>query len=290
MATESDQPYPMPDGTQPYAPPPQQPPMYPPYPMMPWMPMPYMPPPPRPRGPPRKALFQVGAVGLFVLAGSSIASGVLWLINFSHFSYSYEYPWHITITGVLAVIAMSMASVGYFGLYRNYGSLTGAAAAIYGLVAAGLFAGLSVASIQHQTGGYYYDYSEYTMRMEILWAGYAIYAVAPILMGVAHAVSRFHLTIPGLGIASAVLMIIAGGFVTSLILAFVGFFILAAGGIVGGINFARAPVYDEKMAQSWQQMMSPMFNPMLAGPPPQFQSPGSGPPPANGWTPPKPPY
>jgi len=304
MVSEYVQPYPVPEVVtehidQPETPLPQMP-MYPPYPYAPWMPMPFMPRPPRPKGTPKKSLFQVGAAGLFMMAGSGIACGALYLIrSFSYYS-SNTYPWHIPVIGALMFISLIVSSAGYFGLYRNYGSGMGLATTIYMVIAACIFLSMMVASIEYHSYHDYYYYENngyYSTQTEIQWAGYVVLGVAPILMGVSHILSRFHLTIHGLGIAVGILFIIAGSFQITMFLSFVGFFVMTAGAICGGVNFARAPVYTEKELGNWMPPMPyvmpmPPMDPRMMGNMPQYYPPPGGqiPGPAYGRAPPRRPY
>jgi hypothetical protein len=304
MVSDNEQPYPVSDVAtehidRPEAPPPQMP-MYPPHGYYPWMPMPYMPRPPRPKGTPKKSLFQVGAAGLFMTAGSGIACGALYLIrSFSYYSSS-TYPWHVPAIGALMFISLIVSSAGYFGLYRNYGSGFGLGTAIYMVIAACIFLSMMVASISYHSYSDYYYYENngyYNTDTEVQWAGYAVLGVAPILMGISHILSRFHLTLHGLGIAVGVLLIIAGSFQITMFLSFVGFFVMTAGAICGGVNFARAPVYSEKELGNWMlpmpyMMPMPPMDPRMMGNMPQYYPPPAGqiPGPAYGRAPPRRPY
>jgi len=109
-----------------------------------------------------------------------------------------------------------------------------------------------------------------------MWAGYIVFGVAPILLGISHFVSRHHMTLPGLNVAAGVLLIIGGSFIISFILSSVGFFLLCAAGICAAIAFAKAPVYDPESLP--QARVSPAY--------------ASAYPPAYGWSPyqPRPPY
>ncbi|MBM4249996.1 MAG: hypothetical protein FJ149_11340 [Euryarchaeota archaeon] len=217
---------------------------------MPYMPYPVIAP-PRPRGPPARPLFYIGAAGMFVLAAAGILGGLVFFIAPFGYGYGRGYPFEIVITGVMVLISSVMAAVGYLGLYRNYGSGMGAASGIYLLIAASLFLVLTAGSIEYHSFGGYWDetgYGYYTPNIFMYWTGYIIFGVAPILTGTSHLVSRHHMTIPGLGVATGVLLIIGGAFLITLFLSFVGFFILTAGAICGGINFAKAPIYQMNMS------------------------------------------
>lgn len=251
---------------------PRPPPYY--YPQ--WMPPVHYLPPPRPIGIPDARLFRAGAVGMILMASTGILAGISFFVDgFLWYSAS-NYPIWVPISGVFVMVSSILCAVGYFGKYKNYGSAMGAAAGIYLLIGGILFFVLTFASIRQVSfGGYYYSstiYTYYTRDVFTFWGGYILFGVAPILLGVSHIISRHHMLLPGLNIATGVLLIIGGSFIISLILSFVGFFIMCAAGICGAIAFAKAPVYDP------------------ASLPPAMSPPAY--PPAYGWSPyrPEPPY
>lgn len=205
--------------------------------------------PPTPTGTPIRALFYVGAVGMFIIAATGIIGGILSLVGFG-FDYGRDYPMEVVVIGILVLVASVISAIGYIGLYRNYGSAMGAASGIYLLIASSLFLAFTVAAIHrvwYTYEGYYdsYSYSYYSVNPWLYITGYVLFGIAPILLGVSHIVSRNHMTIPGLGISTGVLFIIAGSFIISTLLSFVGFIMLAPAGILGGINFVKAPIYSQ---------------------------------------------
>jgi len=222
------------------------------------MPPMYFPPPPRPRGPPRPGLFRMGAVGLFLLAATGIFTGVSFLTN-GLFYYNHDtYPIWIPIAGALVLFSSLLGMAGFYGQYHHYGSGMGAAAGLYLLIGGILFILLTVTSVQHYGSSYY---QTWTTNILQTWGGYIIFGVAPILMGTSNIVSRHHMGMPGLGTTSGVLFIIAGSFIISYVLSFIGFFILTAGSIVAGIHFAKAMVYHpEDMAERpMPEMVAPAY-------------------------------
>jgi len=234
-----------------------------PYPYYPF-PVPYVAP-PRPRGPPRKGLLQAGAGGLFMLAGSSIAAGVLELMfGFTSF---YGYPWWIPVVGVLMLSSLVLSSVGYFGKYHNYGSEMGAGTGIFALIAGPMFLALTAGGIESYDFGRLGITSYYSIRPELFWTGYILLGVAFILMGTSHILSRNHLTIPGLCVAAGVLMIIGGSLIITLVLSFAGYFVLGAGGILGGINLLKAPVYGNQPGETGAPGLPPAYG---GSPPPRM--------------------
>ena len=242
-----------------------------------WMPPVHYPAPPRPRGNPDRRYFRAGTVGLILLAATGLIAGISDILQGYLSFYESSYPIWVPITGTFVMVSSILGAVGYFGKFKNYGSGMGLAAGIYLLIGGVLFFALTYLAIEPRSydSGYESVVRYYSATL-LMWAGHIVFGVAPILLGVSHFVSRYHMTLPGLNIASGILLIIGGSFVISYILAPVGFFILTAAAICAAIAFAKAPVYEPESL-------------------PQAQVPPGYPtayPPAYGWSPyqPRPPY
>ena len=207
------------------------------------------PPIPRPRGVPSRTPFVVGAVGHFFSAAMVIVYGVgsLWLVGLS---YLYQgFPLMVVILAGILFAALVIHLVGFFGLWKNYGSGVGAGAFAYGLIAATMFLVTNVLSLFAVERTCYNYYPPYCYeRVASWWVAFAIASVVMlgvmfILDGVAFLVARRFTPIPGAGIAAGVLFIVGGSLVTSIIMAtFGGFFVLVPAFIIGGVILLRAPL------------------------------------------------
>jgi len=245
----------------------------------PWAPPVRYPAPPRPRGAPDRRYFRAGAVGMILMAAAGIVAGIAFIINGFMWYHQSGYPVWVLLAGTLVMVSSILGALGYFGKFRNYGSGMGLAAGLYLLIGGVLFFALTYLAIEprnydsgYESVAYYYS------NFIVMWAGYVVFGVAPILLGVSHFVSRHHMAMPGLNVASGVLMIIGGSFIISGILSFVGFFLLCAASICAAVAFAKAPVYEP---ESLPQAQVP------PGYPPDYPP---GYPPAYGWPPYRPPY
>jgi len=80
-------------------------------------------------------------VGHFIAAGTAVVFGVLLLFGFR---FDAEGPFMFNVVGAAsgAVLAstVSIQVLGFYGMWRNYGSLAAAAAFAFGLIASSLFA------------------------------------------------------------------------------------------------------------------------------------------------------
>lgn len=93
---------------------------------------------PVPKGRPSKALFTVGAVGCIINTISAI-----WFMLSTYVPVFWDEPFWIIGYG-LFVIGLSLASVGYLGARRNYGSGAGAGGFAVAIVVSVLFVLLTV--------------------------------------------------------------------------------------------------------------------------------------------------
>jgi len=271
---------------QPYGPPPSPyyplpayyppPGSYPPY----GFPYPVGPPPriPRPRGVPRRAPFLAGAVGHFIGAGASIAFGLLMIFGF-RFDSGGPVIFNIVgaVGGVILAAALDVQLAGFHGMWRNYGSLAGAAAVAYGFAAltifeiASLLAPLAV-EVRCDWGWCFTAVASWGWAL--VFAAYAMLGAMFIVQGSAFIVNRSFLGNPGGAVASGVLFIIAGSFIASFLFAvYGGFFILAPALIVGGIVLARAPL---PLLPQGRPPWGPTAQPPRA-PPGPTAPPGAGP-------------
>jgi len=191
---------------------------------------------PKPRGVPSRSPFLVGATGHFFAAAMCIVYGIAVLLL------SFFFYFGLSLIGlileVILFVALVLHLVGFYGLWRNYGSGMAGATFAYGLVASIFFMIASVLSL-FAFGGYSY----YVWAIILVIVSYVMLGVMFILEGVAFLVVRRFTSLPGAAIAAGVLFIIGGSFVTSILLAFYGgFFVLAPALIIGGVVLVKSPV------------------------------------------------
>ena len=204
----------------------------------------FAPPPiPRPRGVPTRAPFIIGAVGSFFAAGMSIAFGVL-----NMFAFWSPTPFFFTLGGLIAGVILGVAVLlqllGFHGMWRNYGSRMGAASMVYGFAAVAVFllaSLLGTLAVQMECNWGWCFAIVAWWGWALLLTAYAMMGALFIVQGTAFIVNRHFLGSGGAPVATGVLLIIAGSFLASFLLAvFGGFFVLAPAMIVGGIVLARA--------------------------------------------------
>jgi len=202
---------------------------------------------PRPRGVPRRAPFLAGAVGHFIGAGASIAFGLLMIFGF-RFDSGGPVIFNVlgAVGGSVLAAALFLQLIGFHGMWRNYGSMAGAAAIAYGFAALSIFVLASLlaplAVEERCDWGWCFTVIA-SWGWALVLAAYAMLGAMFIVHGSAFIVNRFFLGNPGAAVASGVLFIIAGSFIASFLLAvYGGFFVLAPALIVGGVVLARAPL------------------------------------------------
>ena len=159
-----------------------------------------------PKGRPSKALFIVGAVGCII---NTIAAIWFFLDRYVHL-FSDEPFWIIGY--VLLVIGLSLASVGYLGARRNYGSGVGTAGFAVAVVVSVLFLLWTVWRII----GYprYIPYKEYLLLHSYIFVTiYEIFFIMVILWGVTHITTRRFTGKSGLSLATGIMLVLAAVFV-----------------------------------------------------------------------------
>ena len=207
------------------APPPPPPPEAPP-PAWPAPARPYV----QPARSPARDAFVIGAVGSFFSFASSIAFAFFLFPGILYATFFVVVPFFV---------GMVLEVLGFYGLWRAYGSSIGAATFAYGLAALATF----LVAI--------FVYSVFAYRYFTTWPGlsYAVFYVAGwvalgvlfILQGVAFLVDRAALGMSGLGVAAGVLFIVGGSFVATVIFApFGGLFILIPAFVLGGLIMLQA--------------------------------------------------
>lgn len=199
---------------------------------------------PKPRGVPSRSPFLVGATGHFFAAAMCIVYGIAVLLL------SFFFYFGLSLIGlileVILFVALVLHLVGFYGLWRNYGSGMAGATFAYGLVASIFFMVASVLSMfayQYLCYGYNCYPTLSFWGLILVLVSYVMLGVMFILEGVAFLVVRRFTSLPGAAIAAGVLFIIGGSFVTSILLAFYGgFFVLAPALIIGGVVLVKSPV------------------------------------------------
>lgn len=155
-----------------------------------------------PKGRPSKALFIVGAVGCII---NTIAAISFLLGTLVRYSLSY---W--TVVLFLLMVGLSLASVGYLGTRRNYGSGVGTASFAVAVVVSILFLLWDVWHI--------IDYEYFHVISERLWyiifgAIYELFFVTMILWGITHITTRRFTGKSGLSLATGIMLILTAVFV-----------------------------------------------------------------------------
>jgi len=156
---------------------------------------------PVPKARPSRAFFVVGGVGCVVIA---IAAIWFFLASFETFAY-FQFFW--VIGHALLIIGLVLASVGYLGMRRNYGSGIGVASFAVAIVVSVLFSFWTV----WRTVGTELEYN-WLLNMYVWSTIYEIFFVMMILWGVTHLTTRRFSGKSGLSLASGIMHIITAVF------------------------------------------------------------------------------
>jgi hypothetical protein len=182
-----------------------------------------------------RGLFALGGTGAIILVVASVVMAIvglfpLWILN-------YSFVWYlILITGlVLLFIGSIFVGMAYYAFHRYFEHSMGIAGLIFGTtcsVAILIFAAIGM--FPTVDGG-----SPSLFGLILYWLGLLLLGTMLVIWGVANLVVRKSTTIPGLSLAAGIMLIVAGCFVASFLLAFVGFVLLLATQIMNVIVFLK---------------------------------------------------
>jgi len=225
-----------------------------------WGPAP--PPVPRPRGAPTRIPFTIGGIGHFFAAGMAIPLALFGLAFgfgfFFFFGSGFATTLFIIVTSTVSA-ALLIHLVGFYGLWRNYGSQLALATVIFGLVAIATF--LSTSALVATRFGGVGPASAFLIAILVVVSDILL-GVMFILEGCTYIVNRYFL-LPGGSIAAGVLFTIAGGFLCSIILGFIGAILSMPALIIGGILLVKAPIPVPYPPPRYAQETAPPTGPPL---------------------------
>jgi len=194
-----------------------------------------------------RGLFALGGTGALILTVASVIMAVItvwpfWMVGYARIGFSFE--WYlILITGlVLLLIGSIFVGIAYYAFYRHFERPMGIAGLVFGVICSAAFlvlAGIGMFPISY---GYYYPYYFSLMGFVLFWLGLLIFGTMLVIWGAASIVIRKSTNIPGLSLATGIVLIVAGCFVASFLLSFVGFVLLLAAQIMNAIVFLKMAV------------------------------------------------
>jgi len=218
--------------------------------------------------------FVVGAAGSFCAAAMAICFGLGSLLVFFSTQVGLVGVFAATIGLVLGValsVAMLLHLVGFYGMWRDYGSPIGAATFGFGVAAIGVLLLTSVATPFSVTMSCHwgYCYTQVPLWAQILSIlALVLLGVLLMLEGVAMIAVRRFTGSPGLAIAGGVVSIIGGSLVVSILLALLGgFFVVTVGLLLDGMVLVQARLPLARPAARRVSPPAPTALPWLVRPP-----------------------
>jgi hypothetical protein len=197
------------------------------------------------RGQVGRGLFALGGIGAIILTVASVIMAViglwpLWIL-------SYSFIWYlILITGlVLLLIGSIFVGIAYYAFYRHFERPIGIAGLVFGVICSVALLVFAVIGMFPTTYGPYYPYYPYYLSpfgLVLYWLGLLLFGTMLVIWGVASIVIRKSTSMPGLSLATGIMLIVAGCFVASFFLTFVGFILLLAAQIMNAIVFLKMAV------------------------------------------------
>lgn len=182
-------------------------------------------------------LFLVGAIGHFFSAGMAIPSVIFSLgLGFAFFFGGFGTVLFLVVAA-MAYAGTVVHLVGFYGLWRNYGSQLALGTFVFGFVAVGYSVAATVFFFTIGLPGGFPSFFTSIVFLPVP----ILFGVLLIVEGCAYIVNRDFL-LSGTAIAAGVLFIIAGGFVCSVLLDFVGSVLSIPALIIGGILLTKAPI------------------------------------------------
>jgi hypothetical protein len=191
-------------------------------------------------GQPSKGLFALGGTGAIILTVGSVIMAIMGLW-FLWIYLGYSFVWYlILITGlVLLLIGSTFVGIAYYAFYRHFGHPMGIAGLVFGVicpVALLVFAVIGMFPISY---GYPYPYYLSPFGLVLYWLGLLLFGTMQVIWGVASIVISKSTSMPGLSLATGIVLIVAGCFVASFLLTFVGFALMLASQIMNAIVFLK---------------------------------------------------
>jgi hypothetical protein len=163
---------------------------------------------PAPKETPSKAFFIVGGVGCVV---NTVTAMWLFLASLAVIAAYDQFPWIVGC--ILLIIGLSLASIGYLGMRRNYGSGVGVASFAVAIVVSVLFLIWTVWLVVGYPPGYFRYYEDYWLLQTYIWATiYEIFFAMMVLWGVTHITTRRFTDKSGLSAATGIMLIITAVF------------------------------------------------------------------------------
>jgi len=186
-----------------------------------------------------RGLFALGGTGAIILTVGSVIMAVfaLWPL----WIFSYSFVWYLVlVTGLIQLLIGSVfVGIAYYAFYRHFERPMGIAGLVFGVICS---VALLVFGAIGMFPGPYYPYLPSPFGAVLYWLGLLLFGTMLVIWGVASIVIRKSTSMPGLSLATGIVLIIAGGFVASLLLAFVGFVLLLASQIMNAIVFLKMTV------------------------------------------------
>lgn len=184
-----------------------------------------------------RGLFALGGTGAIILTVASVIMAViglwpLWMM-------SYSFMWYlILVTGlVLLLIGSIFVGIAYYAFYRHFEHPMGIAGLVFGIICSAalvVFALIGMFPIM-RAGYLYYPYPLFPTELVLYWLGLLLFGTMLVIWGVASIVIRKSTHTSGLSLATGIVLIVAGSFVASFLLTFVGFILLLTAQIMNAI-------------------------------------------------------
>jgi len=193
-------------------------------------------------GQPGRGLFALGGTGAIILTVASVIMAIiglwpLWIVTYSLMWYL------ILITGlVLLLIGSIFVGIAYYAFYRHFDHPMGIAGLIFGIVCSVALFVFAIIGMYPATHVIWYPYYVSPLGLVLYWLGLLLFGTMLVIWGVTNIVIRKSTSTPGLSLAAGIVEIIAGSFVASFLLTFVGFILLLAAQIMNAIVFLKMAV------------------------------------------------
>lgn len=133
-----------------------------------------------PTGRLNRSFFIMGGVGSIIIAITTFFLG--WSFSMPRHIHFGSYPWWLVQYNILMAIGMTITSFGFYGLYRNYGTLWGLITSTF-LVIGSIFVSFLVFYSIHELQWWEWDDVSYGLDIEFGFA-LIIIAMCLVLMGI----------------------------------------------------------------------------------------------------------
>lgn len=209
------------------------------------------------RGTPKREYFILGAIGaLIMVIGAGYLGYFTWEADYSMRSY----PASLIIYSAFFSIGLLIIAFGFYGFYKNYGSIMGLVSSVFLWINSVLFLPLIIFSVEETSYSYWHNQYEYRIEVWYFISAIVLFGICLALMGACLLTVKNYMMTSRLS-KSAGILNIADSFlfvsILSAVISGIAWFVLIVACALMAFIFltARLPI---KSMEKTSQMLPPL--------------------------------